>query len=162
MSSLRSAIRGAECLNQDTEFSLAAMLRREKPLRSDCDEQLIITFAFDVPVRVTQVVFEGALGSPHLPKSVRFLPNERNLIFATVERAKAADAVELRWRPHPKNPELAVAVAQLAKTAFISSSQLSIFVVDNEGGEDVTEIVGIDLIGDVAQGQGTSSLPKKG
>lgn len=162
MNSLRPMIRGSECLNQDTEFSLQAMLRRERPLRSDCDEQLLLTFSFEAPVRVSQLVLEGMRDSPHLPRHVRVFVNERNMIFATVERCQPTDCVELRWKPHPKNPELSIATALLPKAAHLNASHITVFVVDNENEEDVTEMVDIDLLGEPAQGQGTSSLPKKG
>jgi hypothetical protein len=162
-SSLLSHVAVAQCLNQDAKFTLETMMSGKAPLKSDCDEQLLITFQFppSTAARIHGVTFQShSETAVDRPSQVMIFLNEKNIIFGNVQGLAPRESAQLKWIKDGKGG--AVAPLPLPKCRYTNAFSITIFVAANEGGEDQTVIDGIDLLGEMATGVGTSDLPKKG
>ena len=152
-------VKTMECLNQDSECTLEKMVAKVAPLKSDCDEQLIINLTFGEPVKVNGLKFISSSASKaSRPSTVRVFLNERNVLFSNVNNLAPRDEVKLEYQPGEQGE---VATAFLPRSRFMACYQFTIFITGNEDEEDVTILDGFDVLGEVATGQGTSDLPCK-
>jgi hypothetical protein len=170
-SSLMPNVVSATCLNEDTQNNLAGVLRAAKSraraiLASDCDEQLLFHFEFGAneAANVHAIVLAAPSQGVAVPKSVQVYVNARSLTFASLDGFKPLDTVPLQWRPSASDPMVQIARAQLKSTPYHNAFQVSVLIPDNtsNGDDDVTVISGIDLLGEMAKGLGTTAAPQKG
>ncbi|VDP00313.1 unnamed protein product [Heligmosomoides polygyrus] len=129
-----------ECLNGDDSTPLAGLLEGANVLRSDCDEQLILSFPFNQPVKVHSIMMKGTGGKT--PKTVRVFSNlpktldfdgacsvEALQILEFTEKAQTGDCFSLKY------------------VKFQNVNNIQLFVENNLGGGDVTEIEVLKIYG---------------
>lgn len=168
-------VRSYKCLNEDAEHSLASIMAPKffgsgRPfLKSDCDEQLLMHFAFNPneAAHVSAIGFRAPVRGVSVPNRIRILVNEPSVSFSTAERTKPVDEVSLEWRPDREDAAALVAVALLPKTRALKAYTIQVWVVDNKpldasADEDSTVLSEIALLGDMSKGMGTTALPQKG
>mmetsp|Transcript_16370 Transcript_16370/g.18199 ORF Transcript_16370/g.18199 Transcript_16370/m.18199 type:complete len:232 (+) Transcript_16370:25-720(+) len=140
----------SECLNEDSDETFKKMIEKRKCLlKSDCDEQLLIKLPFSVPVNISKISAIGPEDSR--PLNVQLFVNKPNLTFDDVENCKPSQSLVLG---EEKEHNLNVA-------KFKNVQQITIFVVDNNGGSDQTIIESFDLIGTYGKGMNLSDLQAK-
>jgi len=131
-----------ECLNEADDAPWTCALADESgELRSDCDEQLILRTAFTQPIKLHSIRFDAGGNAEQAPKSVRLFVNETNpLSFDDAEERPATQELELDFdslnKPLP-----------LRFVKFQKVNNVTIFVKDNQGEEDVTAVSRIQFIG---------------
>ena len=170
LESLMRRLQDVECLNEHATHNCKGMLSGRGQLHSDCDEQLLMHLRFppNEAVRIHTVrMLCPAQYADQAPRTVRFFINNGTLLFQNVENMPPAQEVVLSWKPST-NPNVAPgtleAEAQLCKLSYHNAYHVALYVVDNmsQGDEDVTVISGLDLLGHLAKGLGTTALPKRG
>ncbi|GAA5835141.1 hypothetical protein JCM9279_007209 [Rhodotorula babjevae] len=144
------------CLNEASDHTLKGLLRGggDKWLESDADEQLLLQIPLQQAIKLRALRFTTLSSHlAHAPKTVRLFVNAPSTDFDTSaepaqevvldeEQAKGSKLVELRF------------------VRFQSVTHLSIFVVDNQGDEDVSRIDKLELIGLEVAGTKMSDLQK--
>lgn len=125
-----------ECLNEDDTHTLRNFLDGHGPLISDCDEQLLINIPFTQPVKVHSLTIKGS-GSK-APKTVKIFSNIPTTLG--FDRAQATEPVQTVDFGEEQ-------LVNLKYVKFQNVQNLQIFVVDNIGGGDVTEITELHIYG---------------
>lgn len=135
---------GCECLNESDSHPFKDCMTSNKDLylESDCDEQLIITFAFTQPIKLHSIKFKAP--EDYGPKTMKlFLNHPSSIDFGTAESLEPVQLLELS-----KNDLLEDAKpVQLKYVKFQNVNSLTIFVKDNQTNKDTTRITQILLIG---------------
>ncbi|GJQ66051.1 hypothetical protein Trydic_g4139 [Trypoxylus dichotomus] len=130
-----------ECLNEDDEHPLSNALAAEGGfLQSDCDEQLIISFTFNQAVKVHSLKVKGPADKG--PKNIKIFINQpRTLDFDMAEGCSCVQELELNPSDLEGNP------VNLRYVKFQNVNNIQLFIKDNQGGLDVTQIDHIAIIG---------------
>nr|XP_032834740.1 thioredoxin-like protein 1 [Petromyzon marinus] len=138
---------GCECLNSSDEHGLENSLARDDSfLESDCDEQLLISMAFNQPVKLYALRIIGP-GDGHAPRSLKIFINQtRSMDFDEAERCEATQSLQLS--PEELTEDSSV---QLRYVKFQHVNNVTVFVKDNQGGEDTTRICYLSFIGTTVQ-----------
>jgi thioredoxin len=132
---------GIECLNDDKVHSLLNMLGGVCSLKSDADEQLLIALRFNQPVKLHSISIKAP--GTHGPRSVRLFTNQpTTLDFEQAEDAKAVQDIYFTSE-QLDNGE----VINLRYVKFQNVHNVQIFVKDNVGDTDCTEIGSIRFYG---------------
>lgn len=164
--SLLAHVQNVECLNQAADHTIHGMLSGKTTLESDCDEQLILHFRFSQtePVRAQALRFTAPVGTKAVPKKVNVYLNQSTLLFQSVDSVRPVDTLDLQWSVFAQDPTLQEAVAWLPKAKSQTANHVAVFVSDNAtgGDDDVTVLSGMDILGEMAKGQGTMAAPAKG
>ncbi|KIH68067.1 putative thioredoxin [Ancylostoma duodenale] len=130
-----------ECLNGDDGTPLAGLLEGENVLRSDCDEQLIISLPFTQPVKVHSIMLKGT--DNKTPKVVRVFSNlPKTLDFDGASSVEAVQVLEFSEKAQ-NEPEL----QPLKYVKFQNVNNIQLFIENNHGGGDVTEIEKLRIYG---------------
>ncbi|KAF8503722.1 PITH domain-containing protein [Russula emetica] len=114
-------------------------------LLSDADEQLLLNIYFNQAVRIKSIVLHTATNSHEGPKLIKLLINKSALGFEDVEDAEEPEAAlvqELTEDTVKEGRQI-----DLKFVRFQSVNSLHIFVSSNQGGEEVTRIDAIDILG---------------
>ena len=106
--------------------------RGDDGLVSDADEQLLLVVPFTRTARVVGILFRGP-GDGSAPKSVRLFANAPAMDFDDAEDALPDAEIELSQRQ-----ALGHDVVLLPQGPFLNVQSLTVFVVDNQSGSDVT------------------------
>ncbi|MGH0146514.1 UNVERIFIED_CONTAM: hypothetical protein FKN15_034026 [Acipenser sinensis] len=87
---------GCECLNESDDHGFENGLRKDPTfLESDCDEQLLITMAFNQPVKLFSMKLH-AIDAAQAPKYVKIFINlPRSMDFDDAERSEPTQALDL-------------------------------------------------------------------
>lgn len=138
---------GCECLNGSDDHGLEnSLVRDDSFLESDCDEQLLISMAFNQPVRLYALRIIGP-GDGHAPRSLKIFINQtRSMDFDEAERCEATQSLQLT--PEELTDESSI---QLRYVKFQHVNNVTVFVKDNQGGEDTTRICYLSFIGTTVQ-----------
>ncbi|SCZ93851.1 BZ3500_MvSof-1268-A1-R1_Chr6-3g08925 [Microbotryum saponariae] len=154
------------CLNESADHTIRHLLRGEgdKYLESDADEQLLL----QIPVRprlgscpqalrIRAIRFKTISSKlPQAPKKIRLFVNAGStLTFDDAESLEPAQEIELSEK-QAKGEE----AVQLRFVRFQNVTLLSVFVASNQGGEEVTRLDGLELIGASIDGTDMSALSK--
>lgn len=133
---------GCECLNESDEHTLEHCLTSKGGyLESDCDEQLIIALSFNQPVKLHS--FKINAPSDKGPKTVKFFINQhRTLDFDQAESMEPVQGFELTPEDIKEGN-----IINLRYVKFQNVQNCTIFVKDNQGGEETTQIDHLCLIG---------------
>mmetsp|Transcript_7781 Transcript_7781/g.15576 ORF Transcript_7781/g.15576 Transcript_7781/m.15576 type:complete len:161 (+) Transcript_7781:37-519(+) len=133
---------GASVLNAVNPETLAAVLGGGGgvgPLRSDCDEQLLISLPFVSGVKLHSINIWG--GGETAPKTVKLFINNDSLAFDDVEGQKPHHEFELTAK------EVGGGTVTLPFCKFQFVTNLTIFISDNLADDEVTTLERIQLFG---------------
>ncbi|GAA5934901.1 uncharacterized protein JCM15063_003097 [Sporobolomyces koalae] len=149
-----------QCLNEASDHTVRDLLRGggDKWLESDADEQLLLQIPVNQSIKLRAIRFTTVPASlASAPKSIRLFVNQSSIGFDEAEGQDAAQELELT-EAQAKGSE----AVQLRFVRFQNVSHLSIFVASNQGGEDVTRIDKLDLIGVPIEGTADLAGLQKG
>ncbi|CAD6190837.1 unnamed protein product [Caenorhabditis auriculariae] len=134
--------RQMECLNGLDECPLESFLEGNCKMISDCDEQLILTLPFNQPVKVHSIYIKGT--GPRCPKVVRIFTNmPRALDFDNALGAEPIQIIEFGEKAQSPDGE----VIALKYVKFQNVQSIHLFIENNQGDEEVTELEEIKIFG---------------
>ncbi|XP_044264016.1 thioredoxin-like protein 1 [Tribolium madens] len=130
-----------ECLNESDEHSLEHCLNSGGGyLQSDCDEQLIISIAFNQAVKIHSLKIKAPADKG--PKNVRIFINQpRTLDFDLADGYTSVQDLELTPEDLEGNP------VNLRYVKFQNVQNVQFFIKDNQSGGEVTQIDHLAIIG---------------
>eukprot|EP00053_Salpingoeca_punica_P006491 m.61339 g.61339 ORF g.61339 m.61339 type:complete len:291 (-) comp13715_c0_seq1:374-1246(-) len=133
-----------ECLNQNSDHGVANVFEdNDKYLESDCDAQLIISLAFNQPVKLHSIKFVAADGE-RAPKSIKIFTNlTSSLDFDTAESLPSVQTIELTAEDVSKGNPVALKFVK-----FQNVTNISLFVESNQSDAETSAIDFIDFIGE--------------
>jgi len=136
----------SECLNESDDHPLAHCLTQEGGfLASDCDEQLIISLSFNQAVKVHSLMIKGPEDKG--PKTVKvFINQPSTLDFDKAEGYEPTQQVDLS-----KEDVTEGNAVNLRFVKFQNVQNLTLFVLDNQSGDDVTQLDFLGIIGSPVQ-----------
>lgn len=131
-----------ECLNESDDHPLSHCLTTGgQYLESDCDEQLIISVAFQSNVKLHSLKIHGP--ENNAPKTVKIFINQPSTLdFDKAERGEAVQTLILTNEDVAKD-----AIIPLKFVKFQNVQNITLFVQDNLGDEEVTHIDFLSFIG---------------
>lgn len=142
-------VAGCNCLNENDDNNNThknAFEDNPSVLESDCDEQLMLTIAFNQPVKVHSMKIRAPSDGTG-PKTIKLFANQPNQVdFDGGERMEAVQKFVLQ--PEDVTGEKLI---PLRFVKFQNVTNLVMFVVDNQGGDDVTRMEYIKLYGSPCQ-----------
>lgn len=131
----------SECLNQSDDHVLANLLEKSGYLESDVDEQLLITIAFTQNVKLHS--FKLQAEGPTAPKNIKLFANLPHT--PDFDSAEAMVAVqEFSLTPDDMSAD---SIINLKFVKFQNVQSITVFVKDNQGGEETTKIDKLSFIG---------------
>ncbi|PVV02708.1 hypothetical protein BB560_002836 [Smittium megazygosporum] len=147
-----------ECLNYSKENPLESIItENDSYLESDVDEQLLISIAFNQPVKLYGIKIIPAKDKVgNAPKSIKLYSNARNLGFSDAESIDATDSIELD-SSYYNDPD----IIKLRYVRFQNTNTLSIFIENNIDDDDVTIVNQIVFIGTPVESNDFSVVTKK-
>jgi len=134
---------GCDCLNESDEHVHKNIFsKNDSYLESDCDEQLMLTLSFNQAVKVHSIKLT-APSDGRGPKTIKIFVNQPNSVdFDQGERMEGVQ--QLILEESDLNGEK---IIPLRFVKFQNVSSIVFFVVDNQGGDEVTVINNIRLLG---------------
>lgn len=131
----------SECLNEDDEFPLSNCLSASAGyLRSDCDEQLIISISFNQAVKIHSLKVKAPTDNG--PKTLKLFINQpRTIDFDLAETCASVQDLTLEVKDLDGTP------IQLKYVKFQNVMNIQLFIKDNQSGNDFTQIDYISFIG---------------
>ncbi|XP_031568357.1 thioredoxin-like protein 1 [Actinia tenebrosa] len=134
---------GCESLNEDNEHTLAdALSKGPAYLQSDCDEQLLFTIAFNQPVKIHSIKLQ-APNDGKAPKTIKLFINQtKTLDFDSAEQFTPIQTLELTADDVKDD-----SIIQLKYVKFQNVQNMTFFVKDNQGDEELTVINYLCIIG---------------
>ena len=131
----------SECLNESDDHKLANLLDKKGYLESDVDEELLMTIAFNQNVKLHS--FKLTAEGPKAPKTIKFFLNMP--ISPDFDSAKTMTAVqEFSLAPDDMKDDN---IIHLKYVKFQNVQSITIFINDNQGGEETTQIDKLVFIG---------------
>lgn len=131
-----------EVLNQDDDTTLENFITGTGTLRSDCDEQLIISLPFNQPVKIHSILLKGK--GDMTPKNVRLFTNmPKTLDFDNATGAEPVQSIEFGKAAQSEDGELVA----LRFVKFQNVKNIQLFIENNQGGGDVTELTALQIFG---------------
>eukprot|EP01096_Ripella_sp_DP13-Kostka_P000713 TRINITY_DN10828_c0_g1_i1.p1 TRINITY_DN10828_c0_g1~~TRINITY_DN10828_c0_g1_i1.p1 ORF type:complete len:177 (+),score=54.33 TRINITY_DN10828_c0_g1_i1:25-531(+) len=140
-----------ECLNLAPGFQASHVLTGAG-VKSDCDEQLLITIPFRQPSKLHSIAF-SAPDDGSGPRTVKLFVNQNSMSFEDGARTPTQEIV---LTPEQLKGE----VIPLRFVKFQNLSFLTLFVEDNQDGTETTTIQKIKLIGVTTKATNVSELKK--
>ncbi|XP_052787127.1 thioredoxin-like protein 1 [Mya arenaria] len=133
---------GCECLNEADDHPLAHCLSSKGGyLESDCDEQLLISIEFSQPVKLHSLKLYGPEDKG--PKTVKVFQNQpRSLDFDSADSMEPTQTLELTTEDIKEGN-----LATLRYVKFQNVTSVTLFVRDNQGGGEVTQLDHLGFIG---------------
>lgn len=134
---------GCNCLNESDDHTHKNVFKDDKAyLESDCDEQLMFTISFNQAVKVHSLkIVAPDDGSG--PKTIKIFVNQPNEVdFDSGERMEGVQKLVLE-----ESDITGDKIIPLRFVKFQNVNNIVIFVVDNQGGDDITKITYLKLIG---------------
>jgi len=134
---------GCNCLNESDDHTHKNVLKDTKEyLESDCDEQLMLSISFNQAVKVHSLKFRAPTDGTG-PKTIKLFVNQPNEVdFDAGERMEGVQKIVLEESDLAEEK-----IIPLRFVKFQNVTNIVLFVVDNQGGDDVTIINYIKLIG---------------
>lgn len=131
-----------ESLNLNSDHDIGVVFTKDNKtiVESDTDEQLIITLGFSQAVKLHSIKFHAPLS--HAPRRVKLFTNYSTLGFDDASSNPAVQELELTEADYNET-----AVTNLRFVKFQNVTTLSIFIEDNLGGEEITKLQQLTLIG---------------
>ncbi|XP_072389125.1 thioredoxin-like protein 1 [Diabrotica undecimpunctata] len=130
-----------ECLNESDEHPFTHCLTSGGGfLQSDCDEQLIISIAFNQSVKIHSLKIKAPADKG--PKNIRIFINQpRTLDFDLADGYTSVQDIQLTPQDVEGNP------VNLRYVKFQNVQNIQFFIKDNLGGDEVTQIDHLAIIG---------------
>ncbi|GAA6034887.1 hypothetical protein JCM8097_009351 [Rhodosporidiobolus ruineniae] len=147
------------CLNEASDHILKEMLKGggDKWLESDADEQLLLHIPLQQATKIRALRFTTLPSSlPQAPKTVKLFVNQPSLDFDSADSSEPAQEIVL-----DEEQAKGLKVVELRFVRFQNCNQLSIFIADNQGGEDVTRLDKLELIGLSGEGMNMADFNKE-
>ncbi|GLC46093.1 hypothetical protein PLESTB_001033500 [Pleodorina starrii] len=151
-----------ECLNEAPNHGAALALKQgyreqdELYLESDTDEQLLLNIRFTQRVRLHSIVIK-AIDEAKAPKRVKLYTNRPSLGFSDTSSVPSAQEFELTPAQLAKGDPLPLKVVK-----FNQVDVLSVFIEDNQGGEETTKLCKIALFGTAGDTFNVAEIKKVG
>ncbi|XP_030047773.1 thioredoxin-like protein 1 [Microcaecilia unicolor] len=138
---------GCECLNESDDHGFDNCLRKDSTyLESDCDEQLLMTVAFNQPVKLYSMKLQGPENGQG-PKFVKIFINlPRSMDFDEAMRSEPTQAVELTQDDIKED-----GIIQLRYVKFQNVNSVTLFIQSNQSDEETTKITYFTFIGTPVQ-----------
>ncbi|OCU02656.1 hypothetical protein XELAEV_18008420mg [Xenopus laevis] len=138
---------GCECLNESDDHGFDNCLRKDPTyLESDCDEQLLMTVAFNQPVKLYSMKLQCP-DNGQGPKYVKIFINlPRSMDFDEAMRSEPTQAVELSADDIKED-----SIVPLRYVKFQNVNSVTLFVQSNQGDEEATRIAYLTFIGTPVQ-----------
>jgi len=132
----------SECLNESDDHTMDHALNPKGGfLESDCDEQLIMSFTFTQAVKLHSLKLHGPPDKG--PKNIKvFINQPRALDFDQAESMEPVQAFDLKPEDIESN-----GIIPLRFVKYQNVQSLTIFVKDNQGGEETTQIDNLYIFG---------------
>jgi len=148
---------GSECLNMSDDHPLEnCLLDNGSFLKSDCDEQLILSLAFNQVVKVQSLKIKAPSSSG--PKTLRIFKNQpRTLDFGQAESFESIQDVDLSTDQLKGEKDVTLKFVK-----FQDVQNIQLFVKDNQNDEEVTEIEYLEIFGSPVATTNMKELKKKG
>jgi len=149
---LNQHISDIECLNESPDHPAANLFANNAAvLKSDVDHQLLIKVVFRQPVKISGLRFT-AVNADSAPTDIKVFMNQPNLAFNEAEDAVSTQDFSLTKDQQNltvggKGPVNGGEVVPLKFVKFQNVSSLQILVLENGGGEEVTELKTLEIIG---------------
>jgi len=144
---LNSVVATSSCLNQDGSHVVSNILKKnDMILKSDTDHQLIIVLEFQQPVKLSALKFFG-VSEGTAPSEIRLFINKPDLGFSDAEDAMSTQDLLLTAADNNLTSGSGERCVNLKYVKFQSVNSLTIFVNENLGGEEVTEIKYLEVHG---------------
>ncbi|XP_076267639.1 thioredoxin-like [Rhynchophorus ferrugineus] len=130
-----------ECLNESDEHPLAhALTSSGGYLESDCDDQLIISIAFNQSVKIHSLKIKAP--SDKGPKNIKIFINQpRTLDFDLADNYTCVQALQLTPEDLEGN------LVNLRYVKYQNVQNIQFFIEDNQHGGDVTQVDQLTIIG---------------
>ncbi|VFQ85913.1 unnamed protein product [Cuscuta campestris] len=147
-----------ECLNQKTNHSIINALKqgyREDEglsLDSDADEQVLIYIPFNQVVKLHSIVVKGP--EEEGPKTVKLFANKEHMGFSNVTDYPPSDTADLSVDDLKGKP------VNLKFVKFQNVRSLTIFIEDNQSGNEITKVQKIVLYGSTVETTDMKGLKK--
>ncbi|GLI62682.1 hypothetical protein VaNZ11_005358 [Volvox africanus] len=151
-----------ECLNEAPNHGAALALKQgyreqdELYLESDTDEQLLLNIRFTNRVRLQSIVIK-ATDEAKAPKRVKLYTNRPSLGFSDTSSVPCAQEIELSPAQLAKGDPISLKLVK-----FNNVDVLSIFIEDNQGGEETTKLCKIALFGTTGEVFNVAEIKKVG
>ncbi|KAJ0982465.1 hypothetical protein J5N97_010720 [Dioscorea zingiberensis] len=149
---------GVECLNQsNTHPFVNAMKQGYRDddglhLESDSDEQLLIYIPFTQVIKLHSILIKGP--EEEGPRTVKLFANKEHMGFSNVNDYPPSDSVVLS----PENLEGKPVIVKYVK--FQNVRSLTIFVEDNQSGNDISKVHKVILYGTTVDTTNMKDLKK--
>ncbi|ORX76259.1 DUF1000-domain-containing protein [Basidiobolus meristosporus CBS 931.73] len=131
-----------ECLNQKSNHTIRNIFKKDASyLESDVDEQLIISVPFNQAVKVHSIKLVASKVQS-APKTIKLFCNRLTLGFDEVDDIQETQTLELTEADYEEN-----AVIPLRFVKFQNVSSIILFVEDNLGDEETTQLQQVVFIG---------------
>ncbi|KAF9425139.1 Thioredoxin-like protein 1 [Podila epigama] len=145
-----------DCLNQQTTNNVRNALKNDETfLESDVDEQLIISVPFNQSVKVHSIKIVPK-DIAHAPKTIKVYANRLTLGFDETDSVEETQTIELTEKDYEDNNGLIA----LRFVKFQNVGYVILFVEDNLGGEETTQIKQVVFIGSAIDNTDMSALKK--
>ncbi|KAL3285493.1 hypothetical protein HHI36_000025 [Cryptolaemus montrouzieri] len=130
-----------ECLNESDEHTLEHGLTSGGGfLQSDCDEQLIISIAFNQAVKIHSIKIKAPADKG--PKNIRLFINQpRTLDFDQASSFNSVQDLEIKPEDLDGSP------VNLRYVKFQNVQNIQLFIKDNQEGGEVTQIDHLAIVG---------------
>jgi PITH domain len=131
-----------ECLNESDEHTLENCLGTGSGyLASDCDEQLIISIAFNQAVKIHSIKIKSP--PKHGPKKLKLFINQPvTFDFDQASSAVAVQEIEFTAKDVEEGN-----LVNLRFVKFQNVQNIMLFIVDNQSGDEKTIIEKLELVG---------------
>lgn len=147
--SLHQFIESTECLNEDQSNSVKNLFSAGSAfLESDADHQLLIKIRFRQPVKISGLRFHG-VHEDTAPSDIRIFQNDMHLDFGGAEDGCPTQELSLQKEENNLGDKQVTCPLKFAK--FSSVNDLSIFVMENLGNEEKTQIKHLEILGQPAE-----------
>ncbi|KAG2454424.1 hypothetical protein HYH02_001444 [Chlamydomonas schloesseri] len=152
---------GLECLNEAPNHGAANALKQgyreqnELFLESDTDEQLLLNIRFQQRVRLSALVIK-AVDEAKAPKTVKLYVNRPHMGFSDTGSVPCAQELVLTPAQVAKGDPLPLKLVK-----FNNVDTLSVFIEDNQGGEETTKLCKIALMGSAGEVFNVADIKKQ-
>jgi len=122
------------------------------PVKSDADEQLLVSIAFPQLMKLHAVKIAGP-DDGSAPKTIKLFANKSNMDFGDCEDYPATQTLTLSGTSQTMPLQL---------TKFLSVSSITVFIEDNQADDEVTALSRLEFVGVPVHTTNMNDLKKVG